>query len=1368
MLLSICSLIPIVTLAKPITREQAEIRVKNYLNELKHKSHSAYQNTNMRMAPVSPAENNTYYIFSRGNGNGFVIASGDDRVIPVIGYTDKGDFDIDKLPPNMRDWLENYEKQINLLIQHPDCDIASNIPSHHEVPPLLTCNWNQGYPYNTECPISLSRNGFCLTGCVATAMAQIMYYHHHNNIKATAKFMPAYNTGEMYVAGIPENSSIDWDNMIDEYTDAFSYAQAKAVAQLMHYCGVSVQMNYSGSASSANSSDVADALQQFFGYYKTAQLITRSNYSESKWDDLIFNDISQGLPVYMSGDNGNDGHAFVCDGFDGAGRYHVNWGWGGYCNGFFLLNNLLPDSQDYGYGYNNNRMAVVGIVPASVMPLDFKDNVTKRLCVSNWDTDGDKELSHDEAAAVKDLGVVFKGTSISSFDEISYFSGLSYIGDNAFEGCTRLSTMTIPNNISSIGANAFHGCSSLRTIMMPDRLECIDNNAFSGCKSVSSIELPGTVRTIGESAFENCSNLTMLTIKSKNPNAITLGENAFGGINMSSAALFVMEGTKSFYETHPQWNSFGIIKEIRSADSDNYEIAQKLQKLLDTAQKRNIYVEREEAVCDNVGSTKEEILQATQSLRKKLGYIVFADEKVRRIVQSLFDLNYDGELTKAELANVKDYDIKGVFKNSDIESFEEFEYFTGLKYLVDSCFYGCRQLKKIKIPGNVEMIIDKAFKNCSSLERVVLPRTLRAIFPEAFGNCNRLTKIYIYSPKLINISWRSSSPLVFENIDLSNVILHVPRGLKESYKNDKEWGKFGVIREMSNARIPDYAPLMLDERVYIYNIGKCKYINKGEAWGTQAIVSDEGLVYKVQRNESMPEGTYYLESANGILFRTEQDKKVGLGNKACFVDGVLSTDAYWNIIPQDDGTYKIQIPQNSKDYVDGEFLGISIIANRSSLVGESNGLYYDWSPDWELDEENTKWAFITENDYNASKEIDEQMKRLGSLIDIALSKNIDILEEEAIYNGSESTQEEIVSAIKSLLEKLHYIDFIDQKTKKVFTDRWDLNFDDELSFEEAASVTDIGQTFQGNTSLVELEELKYFTGLTNIHENAFKGASALQTIYLPKNVTGIGKDAFLYCNNLSYIAIMNENVVVQSIQSYINDNVTVFVPEKIIESYISDEYWSKFKENIRVYTGIPVVSATGSREYGRSTAKIIIVVEGAPIVGNADASCEILKDKTAQVGDYQIKVTLGNISTPNVKIKDGIFTIIPASLIITANNYSRIVGTPNPKFEVTYSGFRNRENEDVLTSKPDVTCDADINSPAGQYEISVSGAEARNYVISYVPGILTIEDPNGIIDVNNESPKADDMMYDLTGRQIKSETHRPGLFIVRGKKVLLK
>lgn len=320
------------------------------------------------------------YVFNAEQNQGYVIVSNDDRTVPILGYSETGTLDLDNMPCNMHAWLQGYADEIAWLNEHNIQPTASQIPRRTAsavkapIAPLVKTQWNQDAPYNNNCPYykkdgssySYSLTGgtgyeHCATGCVATAMAQVMYYNQWPTA-ATAD-IPAYTWKENSLS-LPA-TTFDWGNMLLSYKSGGSDEQKAAVATLMQYCGYSLKMDY-GESSSASTANVATALQSYFDYATTTAYVYRSNYSYANWIELIYNELKQGRAVVYRGTSAGGGHSFVCDGYQGEDFFHFNWGWGGSSDDYFKLSVTNPYEQGIGGSSSNegfiyDQGAVVGI-----------------------------------------------------------------------------------------------------------------------------------------------------------------------------------------------------------------------------------------------------------------------------------------------------------------------------------------------------------------------------------------------------------------------------------------------------------------------------------------------------------------------------------------------------------------------------------------------------------------------------------------------------------------------------------------------------------------------------------------------------------------------------------------------------------------------------------------------------------------------------------------------------------------------------------------------------------------------------------------------------------------------------------------------
>lgn len=306
------------------------------------------------------------YVFNAGQNEGFVLVAADDRAFEILGYSNTGHFDYSRIPTEMRNWIEGYVDQIT-YIRKNNITGSSEGQAHTDrnVSPLLgEIMWDQGAPYNNMCP-DYDISSKCATGCIATAMAQVMYYHRWPKVgKGSYTYAPPILGGHTLTADFGA-THYAWDDMLPAYDSNSSDASCDAVAELMLHCGISVNMSYS-SASGATSEIVPYALFNYFDYDKGIAYRQRDNYSSEEWQQIIENEIDNGRPVIATGRSSAGGHAFVFDGYDTNGLVHVNWGWSGMSNGYFRTSALNPPLQGTGGstgGYNFDQQIITGIQP---------------------------------------------------------------------------------------------------------------------------------------------------------------------------------------------------------------------------------------------------------------------------------------------------------------------------------------------------------------------------------------------------------------------------------------------------------------------------------------------------------------------------------------------------------------------------------------------------------------------------------------------------------------------------------------------------------------------------------------------------------------------------------------------------------------------------------------------------------------------------------------------------------------------------------------------------------------------------------------------------------------------------------------------
>lgn len=310
------------------------------------------------------------YVFNRINEQGYVVLAADDAVVPVLGYSDHGSFDPQNIPDNMMWLLNSYGQQIAYAAQNSKAAsmaLANKAPQEWEpVEPICTTLWDQDTPYNNLCPVIKGERA--VTGCVATAIAQVMKAH---NWPAKGQGSNSYtfsrNGTTMTLSSDFSQHSYDWANMLDSYpADGYNQTQANAVALLMSDCGIASNMSY-GNTSGAITVRAAAGMIEYFDYNKAMKWVNRQTVYLTQWNKMVYDEVKAGRPVLLSGQNPEGGHAFVCDGYRDNNYFHINWGWSGISNGYFLLTLLDPFEQGNGGtsgGYTSGLAGLFGCQPA--------------------------------------------------------------------------------------------------------------------------------------------------------------------------------------------------------------------------------------------------------------------------------------------------------------------------------------------------------------------------------------------------------------------------------------------------------------------------------------------------------------------------------------------------------------------------------------------------------------------------------------------------------------------------------------------------------------------------------------------------------------------------------------------------------------------------------------------------------------------------------------------------------------------------------------------------------------------------------------------------------------------------------------------
>lgn len=333
--------------AQPISEQEALQKAQRFL---KGKSMVSLDKAANTRGSVNVKPFKHLYLFNAEDNGGFVIVAGDSRAREILGYADEGHLDYSQMPENMKWWLNFYDESIASI--PADVTVAETRAADDSKPavkPMMSYSWNQMSPYNYYCPQG------CLSGCIPTAMAQMLVFHGYpTNLPA----LPAYTDDNGNHLDALQANYMDYQNM--SYYDP---------AILVRYCGQAVKVSYGKQATGGSSGAIPPALVNLFGLDKGTHNVYRASYSAKGWDDLLYNELSSGRPFILSGQVNNDpnnGHAFICHGYS-QGYYAVNWGWGGTENGYFAMSAMTTSSGDF----STDQIACIGIRPPAGGSADY-------------------------------------------------------------------------------------------------------------------------------------------------------------------------------------------------------------------------------------------------------------------------------------------------------------------------------------------------------------------------------------------------------------------------------------------------------------------------------------------------------------------------------------------------------------------------------------------------------------------------------------------------------------------------------------------------------------------------------------------------------------------------------------------------------------------------------------------------------------------------------------------------------------------------------------------------------------------------------------------------------------------------------------
>ena len=711
-----------------------------------------------------------YYIYNVGENQGFVIVSGDDRTKPILGYSDEGRFASDNMPENIKAFLYNYKQQIkNVTLLNDTVKNRQRILKINQndsvVAPLILTKWGQLSPYNSKIPLTGAP-----TGCVATAMAQIMNYHKWP-IQGISSHSYTYN-GSTYNANF-ENTKYDWANMKNVYAanEDITAIYSKAVGDLMYHCGVAVDMQYSSNGSNTTTDKIPSAFVNYFGYDKNVQLIWSKDFTTTQWKYKVKSEINAKRPILIFGSDGSIGHEYIADGYDKYNFIHINWGWDGDGNGYFETDPL--DASIY-------------FTPGSLIVGIQKPVTNAQLSLIyqgfnfNANTSYTRTQSIDKTITISEMsGKSFSGVIGLAFFKNENLYAIINSSITTISSGTTLSknfTFTIPDSLT------------VGTYRLVPIFKLTNDNTWS------EIKYKNTALTSDTRSNENIEFIVSKSdfIIYQNSKTMKCKKNDFK-INFSfddwvNIQRLVVSG---------QIDQFDLLymaaaKSIKSIDIKDAEIIPTNINTIEVAYSGNPngfsqYYATLSSKWKNFENNFWHGIQYIEGnpiwVKTKNGYTFHGlnYDPVSKIYYATCNYSYTNSQINIYTDGGQGLKIIGgqglmadVFSKSNVESIEMP---SNLKYIAPKAFANCPNLKTVALPDSVALIGDSLFYNCPNLTEIKFSKSIDKIWNQGLVGLKGLKNIVLPDSMTVidDFLFQNHSQLV--SVTLPSKLKTIPSGL---------------------------------------------------------------------------------------------------------------------------------------------------------------------------------------------------------------------------------------------------------------------------------------------------------------------------------------------------------------------------------------------------------------------------------------------------------------------------------------------------------------------------------------------------------------------------------------------------------------